>query len=150
VALLVMIVADLEQYIIPDEVHYTLIPLGFAYHYVIGTAWSDVAGGFLIGGGIGLLLHYGYRILRKKDGLGFGDVKFLAVAGLWLGMLPIVPFLFFSGLLGVVFGLAWRALGKGPIFPFGPALAVSLFLCVAFPELPNQFWNIGEMLHNTY
>lgn len=149
VALLVMIVADLEHYIIPDEVHWALIPLALAYHYVIGTAWGDVLGGFLLGGGIGLALHYGYRYLRKKDGLGFGDVKFLAVAGLWLGVYPMVPFLFFSGVLGVGFGLIWRALGKGPIFPFGPALAVSLFLCTGFPEIPNLFWNIGKIINIT-
>ncbi len=149
VALLIMIVADLEHYIIPDEVHWALLPLGIAYHYVIGSSWENVAAGAALGGGIGLALHYGYRYLRKKEGLGFGDVKFMAIAGLWLGVLPLVPFLFFSGVLGVIFGLLWRALGKGPVFPFGPSLAVALFVCVAFPELPNAFWNMGEIINNT-
>jgi leader peptidase (prepilin peptidase)/N-methyltransferase len=94
VGLMVMIVADLEHYIIPDEVHYALLPLGLGYQYVTGHEWGDMAGGFVLGAGIGLALHYGYKWLRKKDGLGFGDVKFLAVAGLWLGVMPMVPFLF--------------------------------------------------------
>jgi leader peptidase (prepilin peptidase)/N-methyltransferase len=146
VALLIMIVADLEHYIIPDEVHYALLPLGLAYHFSRGTAPEDVLLGFLAGAGTGLLLHHGYRWLRKKEGLGYGDVKFLALAGLWLTTMPIVPFLFFSGIFGTVFGLIWRVVGRGAIFPFGPALAVSLFFCVLYPQYPNMFWHIADYI----
>lgn len=146
VALMIMIVVDIEHYIIPDQLHCVLLPLGLLYQWQIGASPEDVAQGFLLGGGIGLALHYGYRFLRRKEGLGFGDVKFLAVAGLWLGLKPIVPFLFFSGLFGVLTGLLWRVLQRGPIFPFGPSLALSMFLCVTYPEYPNLFWNIGKFL----
>lgn len=150
VALLIMVVADLEHYIIPDQIHLFLLPLGIFYHYVIGTDPMEVGIGFLIGMAIGLALHHGYRWLRKKEGLGYGDVKFFAVAGLWLTPLPIVPFLFLSGVLGVCFGLLWRLMGKGAIFPFGPALAAALFLCVTFQKLTNLFWNIGIIINNTF
>lgn len=146
VSLLVMIVVDIEHYIIPDSVHVLLVPLGIAYHYAMLTDPAQVFGGLALGAGIGLSLHYGYRHLRKKEGLGFGDVKFFAVAGLWLGFKPIVPFLFYSGLLGVATGLLWRMMRRGEIFPFGPALAVALFTCVAFPEIPNLFWSMGNIL----
>jgi prepilin signal peptidase PulO-like enzyme (type II secretory pathway) len=96
--------------------------------------------------GVLLALHYGYKWLRKKDGLGFGDVKFLAVAGLWLGVMPMVPFLFYAGVLGIITGLVWRALGLGPVFPFGPSLAVALFICVAYPEAGNLFLHVAEQL----
>lgn len=145
VALLTMIVADLDHYIIPDEIHYALLPLGVAWHYVWETPFREALGGLILGAGLGLLLHYGYRYLRKKEGLGFGDVKFFAVAGLWLTLKPFVPFLFLSGILGVVTALIWRALKRGPLFPFGPALAVALFLCVAYPELPALFWSVGGL-----
>ena len=144
-ALMVMMIVDLEHTIIPDSVHVALIILGVGYHVLMGTPAEDVVGGFFLGGFIGLSLHHGYRLIRKRDGLGFGDVKFLAVAGLWLGMKPIVPFLFFAGVFGIVTGLLWRVLGKGPIFPFGPALALSLFLSVIMPQLSNWFWNIGQL-----
>ncbi len=145
VMLMIMIVVDLEHYIIPDQVHWVLLPLAMVYHMLMKTPADDVVGGFLMGAGVGLALHHGYRVLRKKEGLGFGDVKFFAVAGLWLGVRPFVPFLFFSGLFGIGLGLLWRMLGRGPIFPFGPALALALFLCVVSPYYGNLFWNIGEM-----
>ena len=107
---------------------------------------GQVVGGLVAGLTLGLALHYGYRHLRKMEGLGFGDVKFLAVAGLWLGLQSIVPFLFFSGLLGVGTGMLWRLLGRGAVFPFGPALAVAMFLCVAYPELALHFWDMYSFL----
>lgn len=146
VALMIMIVVDIEHYIIPDQLHYVLLPLGLGYQALIGTEPETVVQGFLLGAGIGLALHYGYRYLRRKEGLGFGDVKFLAVAGVWLGLKPIVPFLFFAGIFGVVTGLIWRVQGKGPVFPFGPSLAMAMFLCVVFPEYTNLFWNIGKIV----
>jgi prepilin signal peptidase PulO-like enzyme (type II secretory pathway) len=146
VALLIMIVTDLEHFIIPDQIHIALLPLGLIYHYIKGSEPFDVAGGFLMGMALGLLLHHGYRILRKKEGLGYGDVKFFAVAGLWLTPLPMVPFLFLSGVFGVVFGLLWRLLGKGEYFPFGPALAFALLICVLWPASGDSFWSIGQWI----
>jgi len=145
VALLIMIVVDFEHYIIPDEIHYALLPLGVVYHWIMGTPIGEVASGFLLGVVIGPGLHYGYRWLRKKEGLGFGDVKFLAVAGLWLGLDTMPPFLFYSGALGIALGLFWRAIGRGPRFPFGPALAIAMLLCLVYPEATAWFWGIFRL-----
>lgn len=147
VTLLIMIVADFEHYIIPDQIHVFLLPLGLFYHYLIETPLEESLFGLIAGLVLGPGLHYGYRWVRKKEGLGFGDVKFLAVAGLWVGLMAMPPFLFLSGMLGVALGLVWRALGKGPRFPFGPALAAALFLCVAFPETMEFFWYIFDPMH---
>ena len=146
VMLLIMIVADLEHYIIPDSVHVVLLPLGVLYHWQRGTPWDEPLAGFLLASFIGLALHYGYGWIRKKDVLGFGDVKFLAVVGLWLGLAALPFFLFLAGLLGVAFGLIWRALTKSPVFPFGPSLAAALFVCVVFPSVIDMFWDIGGLI----
>lgn len=144
--LLIMIVADFECYIIPDSVHVALLPLGFVYHYLRVSDAGDVIGGLIAGLSLGLFLHYGYHYLRKRHGLGFGDVKFLAVAGFWLGLAPLVPFLFYSGIFGVLTGVVWRLLRRGALFPFGPALAASLFMCVVYPEIPAEFWGMYDFM----
>ncbi|MCB1782998.1 MAG: prepilin peptidase [Alphaproteobacteria bacterium] len=64
------------------------------------------------------------RVL-KKNMMGMGDVKFFAVAGLWLGLAQLPWFYVLSGLSGVLLALIWRKLGKGEVFPFGPALIFS-------------------------
>lgn len=143
VMLMILIVADFEHYIIPDAVHVVLLPLGVLYRlYACASSWGDMASGLALGLGIGLALRYGYSWVKKQEGLGLGDVKFLAVAGLWLGVEGVVPFLFLSGILGIVTAILWRVLSRGLLFPFGPALAASMFLCVLFPAIPGEFWNV--------
>ncbi len=146
VGLMVMVVADFEHYIIPDEVHWFLLPLGVAYGIAVERDWTEILSGAGLGLGIGLALCYGYKFLRGREGLGFGDVKFLAVVGTWIGVLPMVPFLFLSGLLGIATALLWRLLKRGEYYPFGPALAASLFICVLYPEVPAAFWNMGVLV----
>jgi len=141
-------VTDLEHQIILDEVQIILALVGIGYGIAMNIAPLDMAIASVIGVGIGLALKYGFLYLRHKDGLGLGDVKFLAVAGIWLADgANFVPFLFFSGLLGVASGIVWRIMGHGERFPFGPALAVALLFCVVMPESANQFWKLYGLLH---
>lgn len=137
IMLMIMIVADLEHFIIPDCVHVILLPLAITYHFVGGTFSADILWGFGLMTGLALLLHYGYSALRGRAMLGFGDVKFFAIVGVWLDLSAIPVFLFISGILGVLLGLIWRILGKGQVFPFGPALAIALFICIVFPNISN-------------
>ena len=54
---------------------------------------------------------------------------------------------FYSGVLGIFSAMIWRAAGHGERFPFGPALAASLFFCVILPQLANGFWQLYGLLH---
>lgn len=139
VCLLVMIVTDIEYGIIPDPIQWILLALGGIYHLVRGDVFAEPLAGLLAGGALGLLLRYGYHMLRRRHGLGLGDVKFLAVAGLWIGPYGLPPFLFASGMLGIFTALLWRFLGRGRIFPFGPALALALGCCVLYSH-SILFW----------
>ncbi len=134
---MIMIVADLEHFIIPDCVHVILLPLACAYHYINNTLNPDILWGFLLMTGLALLLHYGYSKFRGRTMLGYGDVKFFAIVGVWLDFSAIPVFLLISGILGILLGLLWRAIGKGAVFPFGPALAIALFICVIYPDASN-------------
>ncbi len=134
---------DLEIGIIPDRILAILAPLGVIYRYAEGARALDdilisvIGGGFA--GGVALAVRYGYKRLRGRDGLGLGDVKFFAVAGLWLGPFGLPAFMIVSGISGVAFALLWRRLGGGREFPFGPSLALGLFLCLLFPSLTRLF-----------
>lgn len=146
VALLVMSVIDFEWYILPDELQWVCAGLAVIYHWLLGTHVAEV----LLGAGFGVLLgaslHYGFKWIRKKDGLGWGDVKFLAVSGLWLaGITPWPAYLFMAGVMGVVTGIIWRLAGNGPRFPFGPALAASLLLVLLTPASELFFWTMDSL-----
>jgi prepilin signal peptidase PulO-like enzyme (type II secretory pathway) len=146
VALMVMVVVDFEWYIIPDEIQVLCAILALIYHYVSATPPEDVLVGVSVGAILGFGLRYGYSFFRKKVGLGWGDVKFLFVAGLWMaGAMVWAPFLFFAGVFGVATALVWRALGKGERFPFGPALAASLLLMLLTDSGRLFFWTMGRI-----
>ena len=84
----------------------------------------------LILGGIAYGLYKVYPYLRGKEGLGRGDVKMLAVVGLWLSPSQIPLFLMIGGGIGVLIALFWRWTKKELRFPLGPALALALGICI--------------------
>jgi leader peptidase (prepilin peptidase)/N-methyltransferase len=136
--ILTLIVIDFEHYIIPDSLQLVLAALALWYHFGIhDTHPATMLASLALGLGTGWMLQSGYRMLRHKEGLGTGDVKFLAVAGLWLDIPLMVSLFFYAGLVGIATAIVWRILGKGAKFPFGPALAISMFALILYPEQLN-------------
>jgi leader peptidase (prepilin peptidase)/N-methyltransferase len=125
-SLIVITVADLEQRIIPDAMLLFLMPIALVWRGVTGAHWIDAAAGAVFGLGISLALRWAFKRWRDRDALGLGDVKFLGVAGVFIGMTGFGRFLIVAGCAGIVLGLAWRLGGKGKVFPFGPALCLAL------------------------
>jgi leader peptidase (prepilin peptidase)/N-methyltransferase len=70
-------------------------------------------------------------------GLGFGDVKLVAMIGAWLGAVGVVRTILVAALAGLVLGLGWIAVRRRPDVPFGfaPAIAVGAILVVLFPDV---------------
>jgi len=73
-----------------------------------------------------------YRLVRSRDGFGLGDVKFVGAAALWVG-LPLLPLMLIIAVLsafGTILLLRKQGgkLGGGDAIPFGPHLALGLWL----------------------
>jgi leader peptidase (prepilin peptidase) / N-methyltransferase len=139
--LVIMVVVDFEHMIIPDEIQWIMAFLGimFAYcnHYINPGTYPliQVILMPLVCFIISYLMQYTFLKLMKKDGLGWGDIKFFTVSGLYLDLDSLSIFFLLSGIIGISISLLWRYLKKGEQFPFGPALAVSLYLCIVFPDI---------------
>jgi prepilin signal peptidase PulO-like enzyme (type II secretory pathway) len=139
--LVIMSVTDFEHRILPDAMQWAAAALGVWFHLAMrGTTPVELGTGLFCGFFLGALLQKGYKYLRGRDGLGTGDVKFLAVAGIWLGAAGLPPLMLFSGILGILTAILWRISGRGEYFPFGPALIGATFLLALFPELPAGFY----------
>ena len=84
--------------------------------------------GFLLGGGIFMVVY----IISKK-GLGGGDVKFMAVSGLYLGVGAVLPSIFLgtvlAALIGIILIAAKKIKRKDPI-PLAPFLFVGIALTI--------------------
>ena len=138
--LVAAVAVDIEKMILPDQL--TLTCAGLALVFLVAVRIdqgfsSDFQSMMLsrLGAAIlfpGLLWLVGRALGRtlRKETVGFGDVKFFAMAGLWLGISWLPLFLILSGGLGILWGLAWRLCFHKKIFPFGPALVLALYACL--------------------
>lgn len=79
------------------------------------------------------------EIVLPREAMGFGDVKFLACIGAFLGWQGVLFTLFAGSVIGAVIGVATMALTRGRSggrIPFGPYLALGALLwMLAGPEL---------------
>lgn len=135
VCIVTMIIIDFEHYIIPDSINATMFAISLIYMFLIEASWQQFVIGPILGLSIGFALRWIMWAWKKREGLGLGDVKFLAVAGLVLPFDLIITFFFMAGVIGIITALVWKILGKGKEFPFGPALSLSMYFCLVIPEL---------------
>lgn len=132
--LLALVVVDFKYMILPNSAVGGVAVLGAAAlvaEYAAGHLSLWAAGAYiaaaLIYGGFSLLMGFVVSRVLKKEALGMGDVKFFAVAGLWLGLGAFPAFCILSGVLGIVIGGLWQKITGKPVFPFGPALIAALY-----------------------
>ncbi len=134
-ALLTITWIDWDHQIIPDVISLPGIILGIlASSTVLPTGFMNSLLGVLIGGGVLLFMAWISPFLFGKEGLGGGDIKFLAMVGAFLGWQAALSTLMLASIVGAVLGillLAFKVLKRGQYIPFGPYLAlgaaISLF-----------------------
>lgn len=86
--------------------------------------WQEYLCGMLAAGGI---LYAIYRTSRKK-GIGGGDIKLMAAAGLLLGLNKVLSALFIASLLAAaIHFLRMKFFGSGRSLAFGPYLSAGIF-----------------------
>ncbi len=126
-AMLVVTLIDLRHYIIPDAISVYGIPVGFAASFFLpGVSWLDSLLGIVFGGGILYLVAWGYYFFTKREGMGGGDIKLLAMIGAFLGWQAIPAVIFFSAAAGSLIGVAMMVFskkGRHHALPYGPFLA---------------------------
>jgi leader peptidase (prepilin peptidase)/N-methyltransferase len=149
-ALLVVTFIDLDHQIIPDAISIPGIACGIAASLLIPTiSWLDSLLGILVGGGLLLLVAFGYKWVTGREGMGGGDIKLLAMMGAWLGWKAIPFILLASSLIGLVVGGGSGLLLKRGLrakIPFGPFLAIASLLYIFFgQEAINWYitWQLG-------
>lgn len=137
---------DLDHWILPDKITLPGIVIGLASAFVVPDHSIVQAGlGVLFGGGVLYLVAWAYLALTGRDGLGGGDIKFLAMVGAFLGAQGAFITLVLSSLVGSLVGIflmvARKQKGQSAL-PFGPFLSGGALLAFFFGE-PLWRWYFG-------
>lgn len=123
---------DARFYIIPDEFSLGGLVLGLGLAFFNGGPTGLQAfGGAALGFALLLGVAVGGKWLFKKDAMGGGDIKMMAMVGAFLGPAGVLLTLFLGALLGaVVFGpISWKT---GKLVPFGIFLAAGAAVTYAW------------------
>jgi leader peptidase (prepilin peptidase)/N-methyltransferase len=128
-ALIVITFIDLEHQIIPDVISLPGIPLfAIAAVLVMDITVVESLIGVLIGGGVLFAIAFGYELITKREGMGGGDIKLLAMIGGFFGWKSLIFILLVSSFVGAIIGIS-VILFKGQdmkyALPFGPFLSIA-------------------------
>jgi len=136
---------DFETFLLPDRVTIGGAVLALAASFVLveGPGWQDAVLGSLVGGGLFWVLQQGYRLWRKDEGLGTGDVKLMCMIGAMTGFSGL-PFTILAGAItGAVGSVAYMLRsgeGMKTRIPFGPFLSLGCMLYVLYGQEIMCWW----------
>jgi leader peptidase (prepilin peptidase)/N-methyltransferase len=147
-SLIVITVIDLYHQIIPDGISLPGIGVGLLTSLVNPqiTFFNSLMG-ILLGGGSLFLVATLYEWIFKREGMGGGDVKLLAMIGAFLGWKAVILTILLSSLIGSITGILIMIL-KGKDFkyaiPFGPFLSLGAVITLFYEESLVRwylYWN---------
>ncbi|HAG2284914.1 TPA: prepilin peptidase [Salmonella enterica] len=145
-------VIDIRHYLIPDILSLGLLWSGLVFSVcgLIRVSPFQAVTGSVLAYGIISAVQYGYRVIRRHEGLGGGDAKLFAAASVWVGLSQVPWLILFSAVCGgVMYGIKifykrnilekvpeklpeqdiddgnHEILCNGIYIPFGPAIALA-------------------------
>jgi len=140
-ALITVSVIDLDFQIIPDEISLGGLALGLVVSVLLpslhGTdsRWLALGRsviGVLVGGGVLYLTGMLGDFIFRKESMGGGDIKLLAMAGSILGWKLVVLTFFIAPILALLPGLWVLLFRKSHVIPYGPFLSLGLVVALFF------------------
>jgi len=134
-ALIVITFIDIDHRIIPDVISLPGIPIGFlmASFLLPAMSWTGSLIGILAGGGSLLAVAWIYNLITKKEGMGGGDIKLLAMIGAFIGLKGVLFTIFAASAAGTIAGIAVMLKtqkGMKLAVPFGPFLSIGTILYI--------------------
>jgi leader peptidase (prepilin peptidase)/N-methyltransferase len=132
---------DFEFRILPDEITLSgivmalLLSVSFPFIHDTPEHLNALLTGFLgalAGGGIIYAVGVLGKLAFRKEAMGFGDVKYMAMLGGLLGPREILIAFFLGCCFGAIFGIIGWLVTRDRYLPFGPYLSLGAFAMFFF------------------
>jgi len=143
--ILVLIYIDLDIQILPDAIDLPGLGIGLAIGAThMGALYPDLllsstllesVAGAAAGAGVLLTIGLTYKLVRKIEGMGLGDVKMMAMLGAVLGWEAVVPILILASTTGAITGGLLAIRHKDAMqmaLPFGVFLGLAALAMLFF------------------
>ncbi|MCK4249558.1 MAG: prepilin peptidase [Candidatus Omnitrophica bacterium] len=154
---------DFDYQIIPDEITLGGLAAGIivslVYPYLhqtpflfeswplwrrIGYSGFQSVLGALAGGGSIYLIGVAGTLAFKKESMGGGDVKLMAMLGAFMGWKMVLLTFFIAPFFGSVVGIIMKIKTKAEIMPYGPYLSLAAIISMIWgQEILSYFFSIG-------
>lgn len=140
-SLIVVTFIDLEFQIIPDRISLVGIFIGVIFSIVFPglqsaftwkRAFLNSIIGALAGGGLIYLTGVLGQLAFKKESMGGGDVKLMAMLGAFLGWKIAALIFFLAPFFGAPIGIYMKFVKKEDIIPYGPYISLASFVAMVW------------------
>jgi len=133
-ALLITIRSDTDYLLISQYATLYCIPLGLLFSFLgwLPLTVPESIAGACAGYALLWLTAKLFYVLRKKEGLGQGDLELLALIGSFLGVMPMIHSLYIGSCIGSLIGILSLYLRpqKTQLLPFGLFLSLGAIISV--------------------
>jgi leader peptidase (prepilin peptidase)/N-methyltransferase len=131
---------DIDNLIIPDSITVLMVGSGLAYSLSELSMLPPKEA--ILGVVLPIIPFYGfyyvYSLIRGQGKFGFGDIKFIAAIGAWVGVQGALTSILIAPFLGIIAYVIMAILGKvdktKPI-PFIPFMSVGLILSIIYQQI---------------
>ncbi len=137
-ALIALGFIDYFHQILPDAITMPGLVLALVYSFFRDDlSFRGALLGAVAGAGFLLLIYGAYRLIRKREGLGMGDVTMLLMIGAYLGLARTLLTLILASFVGALVGVFFIVGRKKDLqfaLPFGTFLAPAAFVAALWGE----------------
>jgi leader peptidase (prepilin peptidase)/N-methyltransferase len=129
---------DFYHQILPDEITLPGLVLALVYApFRSDLSLTQALIGAVVGAGFLLFIYGAYYLLRKKEGLGMGDVTMMLLIGAYLGWKLTFFTLILASFVGAIVGVLFIVFQKKDMqfaLPFGTFLAPAAYFSLLWGE----------------
>jgi leader peptidase (prepilin peptidase)/N-methyltransferase len=158
--LIAMSAIDMDTQLLPDGMTLPLCWLGLIASIAIGRQAESIAvpvdpSAAIVGAVAGYVslwsVYWLFKLLTRKEGMGYGDFKLLAALGAWMGWQMLLPIILLSAATGAVVGIAlivFRGRDRQLPIPFGPYLAAAGWIALMWgPDITRAYLRMAGAGH---
>lgn len=135
---------DFDHQYLPDSLTLPFIWLGlFLNSFNLYTDLNSAVIGAIAGYLSLWSIYQLFKLITKKEGMGFGDFKLLAVFGAWFGWQSLAAIIMLSSIAGAIIGIGLILIKNQTLskkIPFGPYLAIAGWIFMLWGENINSIY----------